>query len=229
MFRFVCILAAAALLVPAALATPCATTTLDAYISLGSTGCDLGTLNLSSFSFSVLSASGGASPIPAVAITVTPTFTSKFKLNFASSGFSVTGTQSIQYLIAYTVDPPPPVLPDMELQMFAFSPVFPGFAQVTSDLCVGNPFAGSVCNSPGTLHTLVVNDNGIVFNSTAAVAFPPAFIVGVRDTIELDANGASSSFSSFENRSTLIPEPSTALLVICGPLLLARRLRLKLR
>jgi hypothetical protein len=223
-------LAGVALLAPVALATPCSTTTLDNYIALGLTGCDLGSLNLNNFSFSVLSASGGADPIPPSAITVTPTFTDKFKLNFASAGFSVVGAQAIQYLIAYTIDPPPPVLPDMELEMFAFSPVFPGFAQVTADLCVGNPFAGSVCNPPGTPHTLVVNHNGIVFNSTAAVAFPPTFIVGVRDTIELDANGASSNFSSFENRSTLVPEPGTLLLISATALiLLPRRLRLKPR
>src|SRR5690349_20114391 len=92
-------------LAPLAAATTCAPSTLDVYISLGAGGCDIGSLNLSNFNLSVLSASGGADPIAPIDISVTPSFTpAQFKVNFASAGFSVVGTQAVKYLIEYTID-----------------------------------------------------------------------------------------------------------------------------
>src|SRR5215831_15284408 len=99
-------------LAPAGFATPlepppaCVTTTLDNYLSLGADGCSIGEVAFSNFAFNVLSFGGGAVPIPASAILVTPSLENG-SLTFSSSGFSVTGSEFVKYLLGYSIDPHP--------------------------------------------------------------------------------------------------------------------------
>lgn len=234
-----CILFAGALFVPLAWAAPCSSDSLAAYVGL-TNGCTIGTaptFTFSNFAFSVLNVAGGPTVLTPSQIMVTPTYKSAegaLELTFSSSGFSVGGGQMVQYLISYTVDPPPPEVIRFDLSFATDPPVYPGIAQVNTNLCVYALFNGTACN--GTPANLTVFDNGMMsqFSDTTPNFSPVAILLGVQDSILLDGDAtASASFTSFENTSFIIgqvPEPATA--VLCGLgvallLLLMRQTRTK--
>jgi hypothetical protein len=183
-------------------AAACAPALLSVY-DAAAFSCDVGPYTVKNFSFSLISSTV---TILDSDITVTPVFgPDTFGLNFASNKFNVTGTDSAKYLLAYTWDPGD--IRGFLDEMDTDPPVFPGLAQITTDLCEDLAFAGSVCGT--TQDTLVVSDNGVIINHTASVNFSPHIgTVGVRNTIELDGNGQSAVFTSFTN-TVESPEPST--------------------
>ena len=208
-------------------AGPCVSGTLFSYEALGASGCTVGNLTAFNFGFSVLGSSGGAVPVSDMQITVTPTFGNPGqlgKLNFASSGFTVSVNQSVQYLIAYTWDPHDDIQ-SMDDIMDPPSAVL-GFANVTTLGCMGAAFIGPNC-STSTAVAMVFDNNGVTqfTNSTNII---PSQILGIRNTIDLQALGGSASFDSFSQEART-PEPSTW--VLCGTALalLAARLRLRAR
>jgi hypothetical protein len=176
---------------------------LSNYIALGATGCQVGSLTVDNFSFTTI-----ASTVTILAsnITVTPVVAANtVELSFTSPQFNISGSDMAQYLLAYTWDPGD--IRGMEDIMYANSPVFPGFASVTTLACKDAAFTGAVC--PTSTATLLVTDNGITANLMDSTTFsPPIGIVGVRNTLELDANGASSEIGGFSNLLT-VPEPAT--------------------
>jgi hypothetical protein len=176
---------------------------LSTYINLGARGCQLGDLNVVNFSFTTILSTV---TILASDITVTPVVAGDtLELTFTSPKFNISGSDTAQYLIAYTWDPGD--VRGIEDIMYANSPVFPGFASVTTLACEDAAFTGTIC--PNNVATLMVTDNGITANLTDVATFsPPVGIVGVRNTLELDANGASSEIGGFSN-ILLMPEPST--------------------
>ena len=204
-------------------AGPCVPGTLFSYEALGVTGCTLGQLTANNFAFSVLGSSGGAVPLNDMQINVTPTFNTTGllgRLNFASSGFSVTVNGSVQYLISYTVDPHDDI-ESMDDIMDPPSAVL-GFANVTTLGCVGAAFVGPNC-STSTAVVMVFDNNGATqFNN--AVKITPSQILGIRNTIDLEAKGGSASFDSFSSDSAT-PEPATWLYCAVALMLLAARLR----
>jgi MYXO-CTERM domain-containing protein len=217
-----------------AVATPvipppaCVAATLDAYIALGSGGCSIADeVAFFDFDFAVLASGGGATPIGASDILVTPTFAYPLRsLEFSSAGFTVTGTESVSYLVVYSVDPHP-ILYGFALDMEAFSPVAPGVATVTADICIGAAFGGTLLapTCGATADSLTVTHDGITPILSAASSFgAPVADVGVRSTISLAANGASADFTSFT--TSLVPEPGFLWLAGAGALgLLSRRRR----
>lgn len=204
-------------------AGPCAPGTLFSYEALGVTGCTLGQLTANNFAFSVLGSSGGAVPVTDMQITVTPSFNTTGllgKLDFASVGFSVSGAGSVQYLIAYTLDPHDDIQ-SMDDIMDPPSAVL-GFANITTVGCVGAAFIGAVCPT-STATVNVFDNNGVTqfFNSTSIT---PSQILGIRTTIDLQAKGGSASFDSLSSDSRT-PEPATWLCCAAALMLLAARLR----
>lgn len=206
----------------------CTTGTLASYEALGSGGCISGQLLVKDFVFSVLAAGGGADPIPDTAITVTPTSSAPgtFGLNFASAGFTVTGARFIKYLIAYTWDSHDIRSMD-DLLDIAVTP--PALVKITTDGCVGAAFIGTSC--PAFIDTVTVSDDGITPVLFDKVTFPPmpVPVLGIRNTIDLEGNGASATFDSFTNEVTT-PEPATwvimcACLACCGKILKTRNIR----
>lgn len=181
----------------------CVTGTLASYEALGAGGCTLDGHLVKSFSYSMIS---GTVTIPDTSIIVTPSvgFDSMW-LTFSSTDFSVSGTDSAVYLLAYTWDPQD--IRSLEDILNANSPVYPGLAMITTEDCEDAAFSGAAC--PTSTDTIVVSDDGHTLISPTSVSFsPPLTVLGIRDTIELDGNGASSEFTSFENLLT-VPEPST--------------------
>ena len=200
----------------------CVATTLDQYIALGSAGCSMEHEVFADFIFSVLAAGGGATPIAAADVTVTPSRVGEqYSFTFLSAGFQVSGSESVEYLIGYDIDFHPIVTFEDTLE--AFSPVFPGSAAVGTAICDGSFFMGAVCPAPATLKTVTVFHMGTTSKLTGSVAIDQALLLGVRNGITLNANGASADFKSFTNTISLVPEPKAWLLTACG--LLAQALR----
>ena len=204
-------------------AGPCVPGTLFSYEALGATGCTIGQLTANNFNFQILGSSGGAVPVNDMQINVTPTFNTTGllgKLNFASSGFSVSVNGSVQYLIAYTLDPHDDIqsMDDIMDPPFATN----GLANVTTLGCIGAAFVGSTCST--STASVNVFDNNSVTQFNNSVTFTPVFILGIRNTIDLQALGGSASFDSFGNEGVL-PEPATWGCCAAGLALLAARLR----
>lgn len=224
--------AALLMLATAASAAPlCITDTLAGYAALGPNGCEIGLFTAKDFTFGVLSSSGGAVPISAANVTVTPSLLPGIQFSFTSAGFSVMGQQSVSYLFEYTIDPPPIIIRGFEDDLLSETPVFPGIASVTTNLCAGAAFSGfigvqqvggSICPVPGASFTLNVFHAGNTSRTHDAVSFAPTNIVGVRHTLTLAANGASSSILGISG-TAVVPEPSTVLLAGAAVALFALR------
>jgi hypothetical protein len=197
----------------------CIPDTLDAYISLGSAGCMVGPFGVIDFAFSEIGV--GSVAIAASDIDVTPVFPpGRYGLTFTSDEFDVTGTEFAHYLLAYTWDPGD--IRGMEDVLLAFSPVAPGTATITTNACVNSPYSGATCPLGFSEVTLVVSHDGITPDLFDSVGFAPltTFILGIRHTIELDANGASSQIDGFTNQ-LVVPEPALTWMIGCAALLFA--------
>jgi hypothetical protein len=179
----------------------CVTDLLSNYLTLPPSGCSIGTLNVVNFNYTLIA---GTVAINASDITVTPQVAGNvLGLQFSSSKFSVSSPDFAQYLLTYTWDPG-----DIRSANDILSDpvVFPGLAQITKDLCPGAAFSGSTCSAP--VVQLNVFDNGITSQLLDSANFsPPIAILGVRDTIDLDARtGGSVEIDNFINQ-VVIPEP----------------------
>src|SRR5436190_630893 len=141
-----CSFLSAALLACACLqASPvCVPGTLASYEALPVTGCMVGVLTVNDFVFTVLGSSGGAVPLTDTQIIVAPIGT-RLGLSFSSTGFSVTGAESVQYLIGYTWDPSD-TIQSMDDVMDPPSAIL-GFANVTTTGCLNAAFVGSTCST----------------------------------------------------------------------------------
>jgi hypothetical protein len=177
---------------------------LATYEALGPTGCYVGPLLVEDFVFSVVSTSGGATPVADTSITVTTqSLGDTYGLVFGSSGFNVSSGQSVSYLIGFTWDPSGDIRNASDI-------LDPGAADILTDLCVGAAFSGVSCS--GTPLTLQVFQPSQLFDS---VSFSPVSVVGVLDNISLDGSGGSASFESIENDVT-VPEPAAGALAAGG-------------
>jgi hypothetical protein len=190
--------------------------TLASYEALGVGGCTIGPQTVDDFTFSVVSSGGGAIPLADTDITVTPTFGPDFYgVQFASTGFLVTGAGFVNYLIGYTWD---------SIPIRGMGDVLdPGTVDILTNGCVGAAFAGASCG--GTPVSVDVNLGQL----TDFVAFSPTTILGVRNNISLNANGTSASFDSIENDAYVTPEPASFLLAGLGMAMLAAGVRRRRR
>lgn len=202
-------------------ASICVADTLSNYEAL-SGGCQVGPFTVIGFTYTQLS---GSVTIPDTGITVTPfSSASVWSLTFSSPDFNLSYPNSADYLLAYFWDPGD--IRSFEDVMTANSPVFPGFATVTTNLCENANFAGSTCS--GATASVTVTDNGISSTLTSATTFSPDLsTIGVRNNIDLDATaGGSSEIASFTN-VLATPEPSTLALCMLAMGLVWRRRRLQ--
>jgi hypothetical protein len=143
-------------------APACGVGTLQSYIDLGSTGCSVSHPNpeiggLTYFNFGFVS--NADLPVPfswvfpnyvptnpltkvadADSITVRPPQDIYGQVQFESSDFYVADGDTLQYFFTYTVDPPPDILPGFDLEMYADSPQFPGYATIDAAVCAGGKF-----------------------------------------------------------------------------------------
>ncbi len=200
------------------LAAPCVANTLASYEALPATGCNVGPLNFSGFTFS----QSGTVTVGAAAIMVTPVTNIigvDYGLLFTSSGFSVSGSNTSTYVIDYQEDPSGPI---QSLDDVLGDPVTsPGLAEVNTLGCLGAAFSAGTCPNPATVGVSVF-DNGITRVGSASVSFAGQSIVGVQNTILLEGNGTGSASIipplGIEVASADAPEPGSGWL--CGAVLL---------
>jgi len=198
---------ASLLALPLAAGPLCVTDTLASYIALGSSGCSLGVYTLKDFAFGPNTAGGGATLALNSSITVTPmTIGGVNALGFSSPVWSagVTSSQFTTYQIAYFWDPGP--IRSLADVLFAQSPVFPGKVQINSTACLGSNFP---CGINPTA-SVQVSDDGVTLALRDIQYFSTVSLMGVIDTIDLHANGASADFQSYGSFIN-IPEPALAL------------------
>ena len=219
--------------------TTCTNATLDIYTSSGFS-CTLDQFTFKNFVFNVVSSSGTI-PIGASSINVLPTLTPGVKgdslgLAFKSQGFSVGANQSVVYDISYNVDPQPDIIIESDAQLFTSTPVAPGFADVSTTLCVGGQYVirtSLFCDSPGTVKTLHVFHNGAATGNqlTDFTTFAAVHAIGFDNLITLNGGrNGSSSITGIGNTTVAAPEPASLGLLLAGAALLAvRRLRAKVR
>lgn len=237
-----------ALATPLVPAPPCPVASLATYIAMQGGTCNVGELGFTNFNFSVVPGAMGVTPISSSAVTVTPVFSAggnlsvpRAGLSFSSPGFSVTGNQSVSYLLGYSIDPHP-IIVNFDDVLDTFSPVFPGIASITTKLCIGGSFGSGTGSLPGCVQvagsppafaaTLNVFDNGPdskkLFDTTGT--FNPVTFINVQNTIQLSANGAKADFNKFSNSAgyipnTLVPEPASFILIGGGLVILWRMSR----
>jgi hypothetical protein len=190
-------------------ASTCVTTTLDAYL-VPAFSCDIGPYTVKDFDFGAIA--GNNVLILDTDITVTPAFTplDKVSLTFASAKFSVSGSEAAHYAIEYFWDATPVHSMD---DVLTDPTVAPALAKVTTSGCENAAFGGTLaaptCGT--TVQTVTVFDDGISPVLFDIHTFSPPLSpgnLGMYNKIEIDANGASSSFKSFTNALN-VPEPST--------------------
>lgn len=144
------------------------------------------------------------SPLPT---SPSPTFGADFYgAQFASSDFSIT-TGFVNYFIGFTWD---------SIPIDGMGDVLdPGNVNILTDGCVGAAFVGSSCS--GTTESVTVNPTQL----TDSVFFSPTGILGIANTILLNASLGTANFNSIENDAYVTPEPASAFLAGLGFTILA--------
>jgi hypothetical protein len=194
-------------------ATPtCVTGSLASYVSLDQAGgCQVGDQTFFRFSFGT--ATGNVSLASASDILVTP-FASggQVGLSFSSSYFQLNnpeGQENANYLIGYSVDPPPIIIG----QRNRLDPP-QGNVQVTQNVCTNDVFANSC-------------EFGVPYSSTVTPTNPESFVyfgspvpfIDVETQIQLEATaGHPAGFDALESGTLLegVPEPGTMFLMAAG-------------
>lgn len=136
-------------------------------------------------------------------------------LGFQSDFFAIGPGKRALYFFQYVIDPPPPVIPGFDIEMLAFSPVAPGNARVTVDVCPdGSFFMGGCLTSTGftpVLTTELFHNGGTVCDvCKGTLDFDPVSRLSVRVTIDLNTlQGGTSDIDGFRtNVSVVTPEPA---------------------
>ena len=189
---------------------PCVTGTLSDYLALPPDGC----VTSNDYFFMHFTFTTDL-PIAASQIIITPLLQG---LIFSSNALMVTGSQSGSVSIGYTVDPKPP---DDYRGTQSLSVPDPGSVSTTTDLCIGSPFSplGSIA-CPASALTVTMSAPEL----TSSIQFPPNKLVGVQNTILLDANGGTAALLSLRQEfETTVPEPATIITTAAILLFLWRR------
>jgi hypothetical protein len=227
----------------ATLPSPCAESSLSVYLSLEG-GCTL-TLDRSEFTLKNFEANIATRFLDTRTLTtddvdVIPTVANhQLSLALRSSMFNISAGERLQLIFQYLIDPPPPILDDLSAELEAQSPVAPGFALVTAEVCASGhflPTSASVSGTPSSDGTKqCVGDSAtyrifelshfgdgdpanILFDS---VTFPNTSFMDVRTTILLDGGpiggGGSSQIDGVTYSAGVVtPEPGAGLLVAGG-------------
>jgi hypothetical protein len=205
----------------ATIAAVCTPGTLDNFIALGASGCEVGAFSVKNFSFSSQTGDSFV-PVAASEVNVNAALVGgSIQVNFGSDRFDITGDQKISAFLDYTIDPQPPILDDMGFSFSSFSPVAPGFARLSADICAGGLLSNSCQGGAFARLDLADFGHGNPNNVLSALfKFPsPVRLVDVRLSLDMQANGASSQIDGIGSVTDVVPEPSTFATVFGAALL----------
>ncbi len=138
----------------------------------------------------------------------------------APNPFNISGNQEIYATFAYTIDPRPPILNGLTVNLSANSPSNGGSAKITTLVCVGDTFADS-CAHGTDLAPIVVQDfgDGDPRNILSVnVDFPNVNIVDIQMILDMQANGGISEIGGGGTaaQTGTTPEPASAGLAFAG-------------
>lgn len=149
-----------------------------------------------------------------------------WQVGFFSGLFDVQAGDRVQYVIGYTIDPPPPILGRFDLDLFTETPVNPGVAVIQAAVCAGGIFGVQACTDVGAPnfqpnpYLLQVYHLGLPTGNvlTAFTEFENTVnLLDVRILIDLDARlGGSSQIGGIGTTVGQIPEPGTFALLGAG-------------
>jgi hypothetical protein len=188
--------------------------------NLSGGSCPVGNFSYFNFGLTVAaSVSNGSAVATASDIEVVLPAVAGGSLQFISNKFDVKAGDRVRYFISYTIDPPPPILPGFDLDLFTETPVAPGQATITANICVGGIFTFG-CTDVGApnfqgLKTLEVFHLGLPVGPGDVklkdfIAFAaPVNLIDVRIEIDLDARDGGSSQIRGIGTGTQVPEPGT--------------------
>ncbi len=199
-------------------ATPCTVGTLSSYLSLGSTGCEVGDKTFSGFLYGS-DASGTGIAVDADDITITPLDTPSNNpgLSFSSSGWVISGIGSVYSSISFVVAISSGNMMIQGASLESSGIVLSASADVNELVCPGILPCQNLSNSlPGL--------------ATSSITFTPSLSVSVVKEIVVQSGSEQGAavLGSFDERfsQTEVPEPATFALfgsALAGLALLRRR------
>ena len=203
-------------------ATPCATGSLAAYISLGSKGCTIGGNTLLDF-LALSSGTAGATPILPADVTISPLVGTDSPGIHAAINMTASAGVLLETFFTYQVSGQSYVSDSIKLAGSTQS----GDGAVTDvqNFCAGGRFGpDGVTGCTGFAGSLIAL-NGV--QNQDSTSFRPATLLSVTDDFTLDGGlSGSASGGNISDRFTAVPEPATSLL---GGIALALALALNVR
>lgn len=223
----------------------CPTGSLQSYLELTpGVGCSIGDSGFSykDFGFTTLlvkKTDDNTKVATADSININPPASITDVLEISSGDFDVRGGDRVVYLFQYVIDPPPPIMPGYDIEMFSETPIFPGRAEATAFVCPGIT-KGSVqytseglieavqCGGPGEPFTLPLIldvfhnglptgnklfDSGLFNNPTNQMA---VWIMLDLDASNPDENGNFGSSKISGIGAGVVPEPGSFALLAAG-------------
>lgn len=219
---FAVLLAVQSLVGAAAVAAPCTTSSLAAYVGLGSGGCTIGSFRFSDFA--LLTSPTGSIPFTSIGVLPVSGTPGVIGLDFrvgASAGPGV----FFDNLISYRVTGLGASINGASLFITGSSSSGDGAVTAVENLCIAGLFTGAdgVSGCSGTARDLIVVDAGGSADPPVSLAFLSAAALAVVTDIGVDGGTDGTGALAFASNRFLVapavgvvPEPSSVLLMAAG-------------
>lgn len=194
-----------------AFASDCIVTSYDQYLGPGFS-CGLEDKTASNFFYST----AGTNQMPASSITVNPITTPLNPGFLFNAPWGVTGNQTQDSLIGFTITANGNLIDDLSLFMFGGAVAGNGLVTVSETYCAGDTFANGCANGiTGTLSTYLSSGLSKLIDH---VTFNPVQVVDVKKGIELlgGGNGSFAVLSGVQNQFSEVPEPGSLVMLGTG-------------